>query len=81
MKKSKNKIFIACDSTSVSKIRGIIKNSKTNELKIGYKFGLEFLNSKKGRNFVSKLKNKIIFSYDWYLSSLILILKFTDLTK
>ena len=61
MKKSKNKIFIACDSTSVSKIKRIIKNSKTNELKIGYKFGLEFLNSKKGRNFVSKLKNKIIF--------------------
>ena len=29
---------------------------------MGYKFGLEFLNSKNGRNFVSKLKNKIIFA-------------------
>ena len=61
MKKSKNKIFIACDSTSVSKIKRIIKNSKTNELKIGYKFGLEFLNSKNGREFIKSLKNKIIF--------------------
>ena len=32
------------------------------KLKIGYKFGLELLNSKKGRVFVSKLKNKIIFA-------------------
>ena len=61
MKKSKNKIFIACDSTSVSKIKRIIKNSKTNKLKIGYKFGLEFLNSKNGRKFIKNLKNKIIF--------------------
>ena len=61
MKKSKNKIFIACDSTSVSKIKRIIKNSKINELKIGYKFGLEFLNSKNGRKFVSQLKNQITF--------------------
>ena len=59
MKKSKNKIFIACDTTSVSKIKKIIKNSKTNELKIGYKFGLEFLNSKNGRKFIKSLKNKI----------------------
>ena len=34
----------------------------TNKLKIGYKFGLEFLNSKNGRSFISKLKNKIIFA-------------------
>ena len=61
MKKIKKKIFIACDSTSVSKIKRIIKNSKTNELKIGYKFGLEFLNSKNGRKFIKSLKNKIIF--------------------
>ena len=31
-------------------------------LKIGYKFGLEFLNSKNGRNFLCKLKNKITFA-------------------
>ena len=57
----KNKIFIACDSTNILRIREIIKKSKTSKLKIGYKFGLEFLNSKNGRKFVSKLKNQITF--------------------
>jgi orotidine-5'-phosphate decarboxylase len=57
----KNKIFIACDNTNISRIREIIKKSKTSKLKIGYKFGLEFLNSKKGRKFVSQLKNKVTF--------------------
>ena len=55
----KNKIFIACDTTSISKVKKIIKNSQTSKLKIGYKFGLEFLNSKNGRKFVSQLKNQI----------------------
>ena len=32
----KNKIFIACDSTNISKIKEIIKKSKTSKLKIGY---------------------------------------------
>ena len=58
----KNKIFIACDTTNVSKIREIIKKTQSPSLKIGYKFGLEFLNSKNGRYFISKLKNKIIFA-------------------
>ena len=57
----KNKIFVACDSTNISKIREIIDKTKNSKIKIGYKFGLEFLNSKKGRNFIYKLKNKIIF--------------------
>ena len=57
----KSKIFIACDSTSVSKVKKIIKDTQTPELKIGYKFGLEFLNSKNGRKFVSQLKNQITF--------------------
>jgi len=57
----KNKIFIAIDTTSVSKVRKIIKKTQTSKLKIGYKFGLEFLNSKNGRKFVSKLKNQITF--------------------
>ena len=57
----KNKIFIACDTTNISKINGIIKKTQNNKIKFGYKFGLEFLNSKHGRNFISKLKNKIIF--------------------
>ena len=57
----KNRIFIACDSTNISRIKEIIKKSKTSKLKIGYKFGLEFLNSKNGRKFVSQLKNQITF--------------------
>ena len=57
----KNKIFIAIDTNSKKKARSIISQCKIKNFKIGYKFGLEFLNSKNGRNFISKLKNKIIF--------------------
>tara|TARA_B100001758_G_C18207093_1_gene502979 strand:+ start:41 stop:712 length:672 start_codon:yes stop_codon:yes gene_type:complete len=57
----KSKIFIACDSTSVSKVKKIIKDTQTSKLQVGYKFGLEFLNSKNGRKFVSQLKNQITF--------------------
>ena len=59
--KNKYKIFIACDSANISRIKEIIKKSKTSKLKIGYKFGLEFLNSKNGRKFISQLKNQITF--------------------
>ena len=62
MKKSKGTIFVACDSTDISKIKKIIKYTSNTKLKIGYKFGLEFLNSKNGRNFVSQLKKKLIFA-------------------
>ena len=58
----KNKIFVACDATNTSKIKKIINSTQNSKIKIGYKFGLEFLNSKKGRSFLSKLKNKIIFA-------------------
>ena len=57
----KNKVFIACDSTNINKIRDIIKETKNSHLKVGYKFGLEFLNSKNGRQFVAKLRDKITF--------------------
>ncbi len=57
----KNKIFIACDTTSTKKIKNIIKNTHTDKLKVGYKFGLEFLNSKNGRKFIKKLKKQITF--------------------
>ena len=57
----KNKIFVACDSTNISKIKEIIKKTQNPKITVGYKFGLEFLNSKNGRSFVSKLKNKITF--------------------
>ena len=56
------KIFVACDSTNISKIKKIINKTQNSKIKIGYKFGLEFLNSKNGRSFVAKLKNKIIFA-------------------
>ena len=58
----KIKIFVACDSTNIKKIKKIINHTNNSEIKIGYKFGLEFLNSTHGRKFVSKLKNKIIFA-------------------
>tara|TARA_A100001011_G_scaffold343706_1_gene378228 strand:+ start:3950 stop:4609 length:660 start_codon:yes stop_codon:yes gene_type:complete len=57
----KQKIFIACDTTDIIKVKKIIAQSQTNKIKIGYKFGLEFMNSKNGRQFISKLRNKIIF--------------------
>ena len=58
----KNKIFVACDTTNIKKIKNIISQTKNSNIIIGYKFGLQFLNSKHGRKFVSKLKNKIIFA-------------------
>ena len=58
----KNKIFVACDTNNISKVKEIIKKTQSSKLKIGYKFGLEFLNSKNGRNFLSSLKNKITFA-------------------
>ena len=58
----KNKIFVACDSNNISKIKEIIKKTQNSKIKVGYKFGLEFLNSKNGRFFLSRLKNKIIFA-------------------
>ena len=57
----KNKIFVACDSKNIKKIKEIIRETENSKLKIGYKFGLEFLNSKGGRNFISKLKHKVTF--------------------
>tara|TARA_Y100001970_G_scaffold129949_1_gene160225 strand:- start:5202 stop:5876 length:675 start_codon:yes stop_codon:yes gene_type:complete len=57
-----NKIFVACDTTNISSIKKIIKSTKNTKIIVGYKFGLEFLNSKHGRSFVSNLKNKIVFA-------------------
>ena len=57
----KNKVFIACDTTNINKISEIIKETRNSNLKIGYKFGLEFLNSKNGRQFVAKLGDIITF--------------------
>ena len=57
----KNKVFVACDSKNIDKVKKIIQDTQNSKLKIGYKFGLEFLNSKKGRVFISRLKNKTTF--------------------
>ena len=46
----KPKIFIACDTTNLNKVKKILKHSKSTKLKIGYKFGLEFMNSKTVEN-------------------------------
>ena len=65
----KNKVFIACDTTKISDVNKIIKNTINNKLIVGYKFGLEFLNSKNGRNYLKKLTNKIIFG-DYKISDI-----------
>ena len=65
----KNKVFVACDSTNIKNIKKIIKETQTKNVKIGYKFGLELLNSKDGRKFVSSLKNKITFG-DYKISDI-----------
>ena len=57
----KPKIFIACDTNKPGEIKRIISETKTNELNIGYKIGLEFFFTAYGRKFILKLKNKEIF--------------------
>ena len=57
----KPKIFIACDTTSIKKINKIFRETEKTRKNFGYKFGLEFLNSKNGRKFILKHKNKITF--------------------
>ena len=62
----KKTVFIALDTTNQKKIRKIIKVSQNSNINFGYKFGLEFLNSKNGRKFVSNLKNKTTWGdYKW----------------
>ena len=57
----KKLIFIACDTNKISRVKNIIAQTSDNKLDIGYKFGLEFLYSKNGRKFISKIKSKKIF--------------------
>ena len=58
---NKKKIFIAIDTNKIYRAKRIIKDTQTNKIKIGYKFGLEFFYSKDGRKFLSSLKNQTIF--------------------
>ena len=57
----KTNIFIACDTTNIKKIMEIIKVTESSKLNFGYKFGLEFLNTRNGRKFISNIKNKVTF--------------------
>ena len=57
----KKLIFIACDTDKISEVKNIIAQTSNNKFNIGYKFGLEFLYSKNGRDFISKIKRKKIF--------------------
>lgn len=65
-----NIIFIACDTTSLPKIKKIIKLTKNTSLSVGYKFGLEFFNSKYGRVFISKLPKQHIVWLDLKLKDI-----------
>ena len=65
----KNKVFIACDTTNINKIKSIIKETQNKNVVFGYKFGLEFLNSKHGRKFISTIKKKITFG-DYKISDI-----------
>ena len=65
----KYKVFIACDTTKINKVKKIIKYTQNKKIKIGYKFGLELLNSKYGRKYISSLKNKVIFG-DYKISDI-----------
>ena len=51
-------IFVACDTSKLNQIKKIIKNTKTNELNIIPKFGLQFFYSKHGRKFLENFKSE-----------------------
>ena len=57
----KNKVFVACDTTNIKKVKRIIKETQNKNIIFGYKFVLEFLKSKNVREFIQYLKNKITF--------------------
>ena len=55
--KHKN-IFVACDTSNLSEIKKIIKQTQTTKLKIVPKFGLQFFYSKNGRKFLENFKSE-----------------------
>ena len=65
-----SKVFIACDTSNLNFVKKIIKQTKTNRLKIIPKFGLQFFYSKHGRKFLEKFK------YDFFLD-----LKINDINQ
>ena len=53
--KHKN-IFVACDTSNLSEIKKIIKQTQTSKLNVVPKFGLQFFYSKSGRKFLENFK-------------------------
>mgnify|MGYP001328184499 FL=1 len=51
-------IFVACDTSDLKQINKIIKNTKTDKLRIIPKFGLQFFYSKNGRRFLENFKSE-----------------------
>ena len=49
-------IFVACDTSSLKQVKKIINHTRTNELNIIPKFGLQFFYSKNGRIFLQNFK-------------------------
>jgi len=70
----KNKIFVACDTSNIDLVKKIIKQTKTNELEIIPKFGLQFFYSKYGRKFLEN------FNKDFFLDLKINDIKQTALS-
>ena len=54
---NKSRIFVACDTSNLNKIKKIISQTKSKKLKITPKFGLQFFYSKQGRKFLEKFNN------------------------
>ena len=50
-------IFVAIDTSNIKQVKKIIKDTKTDKLKIIPKFGLQFFYSKNGRKFLEKYKS------------------------
>ena len=54
----KNKtVFVACDTSNLKKIKKIIDQTRTEQIKIIPKFGLQFFYSKQGRKFLENIKS------------------------
>ena len=56
--KNKKTIFVAIDTSNLNLVKKIIKDTKTNKLKIIPKFGLQFFYSKNGRKFLENFKSE-----------------------
>ena len=53
---NKKIVFVACDTSNLSEIKKIIKQTQTKKLKVVPKFGLQFFYSKNGRKFLENFK-------------------------